>query len=272
MSDAARTATPAASAATSELVRLWPAGSSLSAGAYASTQAELVTRWHTHDMHQLAYAADGAVQVETAAARYLLPPQQAVWIPAGLAHRTTLRQVRDISLFFEPTMIQGYDDRARVLAVEPVLREMVCYATRWPVGRAHADPSGDAYFRALAILIGEWLEQESPFFLPTSADPCVAQAMRHTEAHLSTVTMLELSRVVALSERSLRRRFVVETGLTWREYLLRSRLLRAMSLLSESDSPVAAVAARVGFSSASAFARSFARYTGQSPSAYRGRH
>ena len=40
---------------------------------------ETVTGWHSHDLHQLEYAFQGVAQVETDAARYLLPPQQAVW-------------------------------------------------------------------------------------------------------------------------------------------------------------------------------------------------
>ena len=55
----------------------WPAAT--------STRATLlVTGWHVHDVHQIEYAIGGVVEVETAAGHYLLPPQQAAWIPAGL--------------------------------------------------------------------------------------------------------------------------------------------------------------------------------------------
>jgi transcriptional regulator GlxA family with amidase domain len=61
------------------------------------------------------------------------------------------------------------------------------------------------------------------------------------------------------------------TSMTWRQYLLHSRLLRAMSLLTETDLTVLAVATSVGFDSASAFARAFTTFTGHTPSTYRRR-
>ena len=66
------------------------------AGTYPFDGDDLVAEWHTHDLHQLQYAFQGVVEVETAGARYLLPPQQALWIPAGLVHRSILRQVRTV--------------------------------------------------------------------------------------------------------------------------------------------------------------------------------
>ena len=57
--------------------------------------------------------------------------------------------------------------------------------------------------------------------------------------------------------------------MTWRQYLLHSRLLRAMTLLVRRDSTVLGVALAVGFDSASAFSRAFQAYAGQSPSAFR---
>jgi mannose-6-phosphate isomerase-like protein (cupin superfamily) len=59
---------------------------------------ETITGWHTHALHQLEYAFEGVAEVETATARYLLPPQQAVWIPAGVEHCTTLTRVRTASI------------------------------------------------------------------------------------------------------------------------------------------------------------------------------
>jgi transcriptional regulator GlxA family with amidase domain len=67
-----------------------------------------------------------------------------------------------------------------------------------------------------------------------------------------------------------RRAFPTATGMTWRQYLFESRLLRAMALLAEPDPSVLDVATAVGFEGSS-FARAFARHTGETPSAYRRR-
>ena len=246
-------------------------GTPVRAGTHTYEGADLVTGWHTHDLHQIEYAFHGVVEVETKAAHYLLPPQQAVWIPAGLAHQTTLKRVRSVSVFFDPVMVPGVDDRARVLAAAPVIREMIVYASRWPITRPTSDPVADAFFEALAQLALEWLDHESPLRLPTSDDPVVAGVMAYTNAHLAEVTAGEVGRAVGLSERTLRRQFSAATDMTWRQYLHQSRLLRAMARLAEPGPTVLDVATSVGFESGSAFTRAFARYTGETPTAYRHR-
>lgn len=244
------------------------------AGTYPFASDALVADWHTHDLHQLQYASEGVVEVEADAAHYLLPPRQAVWIPAGVAHRTTLRRAQTVSVFFAPDLVPGRGDRPRVLPAAPVVREMILHAARWPVTRppgAPSDDTADAFFRALALVVAELLDHEVPLCLPTSRDPTVAEVMRYTDEHLAGVTAAEVGRAVGWSERTLRRRFAAEAGMTWREYLVQSRLIRAMALLSGPGPTVLEVATAVGFASPSAFARSFRAAFGESPSDYRRR-
>ena len=92
------------------------AGSPVRAGAWPEDGDDLVAIWHTHELHQLLYAFEGVAEVETAGSHHLLPPQQAAWIPAGLPHQTTLRKVRTVAVFFEPSMVEDRGDRVRVLS------------------------------------------------------------------------------------------------------------------------------------------------------------
>jgi AraC-like DNA-binding protein/mannose-6-phosphate isomerase-like protein (cupin superfamily) len=232
---------------------------------------EVVTGWHSHDHHQLEYAFEGVVQVETETARYLLPPQQAVWIPAGVHHSSTLTHVKAVSVFFDPSMGMPAGDRVRVLAAAPVIREMILYARKWPVGRVSSDSMADTFFEALGYLVVDWLDHETPLCLPTARDPLVAAAMEYTAEHLASVTLTDVCNAVGASERTLRRCFVSVTGMSWRQYLQESRLLKAMALLAGNDDNLITIAMAVGFESASAFTRAFGRYTGESPHAYRQR-
>jgi AraC-like DNA-binding protein len=266
----ARAAKDLAPAATVGMVDM-RGGTTVRAGTLAYEGDDLVTGWHFHDLHQIEYAFQGVAEVETRAAHYLLPPQQAVWIPAGLEHQTTLKRVRSVSVFFAPEMIPVHDERARILAAAPVIREMIVYGARWPIHRPASDPAADAFFEALAHLVVDWLEHETPLCLPTSSEPVVAAAIAYTDAHLDEVSVRDVCRAVGVSERTLRRQFPAATGMTWREYLLQSRLLRAMALLAEPRPTVLDVATRVGFDSVSAFTRAFGRYTGETPTAYRRR-
>jgi AraC-like DNA-binding protein len=242
------------------------------AGSFWYEGERLITGWHCHDLHQIEYALQGVVEVETASAHYLLPPQQAAWIPAGLEHETTINAaVRSVSVLFEPQLVPEPGQRARILAVAPLIREMMIYALRWPIGRAESDRVADGFFRTLGHLVSEALEHEAPLSLPTSGHPIVASAMAYTSEHLGSVTAAEVSRAVGVSERTLRRQFQTEVGISWRSYLLQARLLRAMALLAEPGPSVLQVATAVGFDSVSAFARAFLQRCGETPSGYRRR-
>ena len=249
------------------------AGSPVRAGAWPEDGDDLVARWHTHDLHQLLYAFEGVAEVETDGSHHLLPPQQAAWIPAGLPHQTTLRKVRTVAVFFEPSMVTGHDDRVRVLAAATPAREMIVYAARWRIDRPTSDATADAFFVALALLTSEWLEtSEAPLRLPTSDVPLVDAVMRHTHQHLADVDERSVCASVGLSERTLRRLFRTETGMSWQQYRTTSRILRAMAMLAaERDRSVLDAATAVGFESLSGFNRAFARLTGERPGDYRRR-
>jgi AraC-like DNA-binding protein len=129
----------------------------------------------------------------------------------------------------------------------------------------------DAFFSALAYLVSEWLDHETPLCLPIASDPLVEAAMDYTSRHLAHLTMTDLCRSVGASERTMRRAFLNDTGMSWRQYLQESRLMKAMAFIAESDRSFLEISLAVGFDSASAFTRAFRRYTGESPSEYRRR-
>jgi len=232
----------------------------------------LVTGWHFHDVHEIEYASRGMVEVKTAAGHHLLPPHQAAWIPAGLRHQTTLHAgARTLAVLFEPGLVPGAGDRVRIIAVSALLREMMLYSVRWPASRTESGAEADSFFHALGYVVAEALNDEWPFHLPASDDPVVTAATDYTRAHLGDVTLGDVARAVTVSERTLRRLFGTRLGMSWRSYLLRARVLRAMALLAQPGRSVLEVSIAVGFDDPGAFARSFARHCGETPSAYRRR-
>jgi AraC-like DNA-binding protein len=259
-------------AATTGLVDLrgnspWTGGSHVYNGAE-----QLVTGWHFHDVHEIEYASRGMVEVKTEAGHYLLPPHQAAWIPAGLRHQTTLHAgARTLAVLFEPGLVPAAGDRVRIVAVSSLLREMMLYSVRWPISRPGSGEEADSFFRTLGYVVAEALDDELPLHLPVSADPVVTAAADYTRAHLDHVTVSDVTRDIGVSERTLRRLFGTHLGISWRSYLLRARMLRAMALLAQPDRSVLEVSIAVGFDDAGAFARSFARHCGETPSAYRRR-
>ncbi|MFI5511450.1 AraC family transcriptional regulator [Mycobacterium sp. NPDC051804] len=241
-------------------------------GSYLYEGDGLITGWHSHEVHQIEYALHGVVEVETDSAHYLLPPQQAAWIPAGLEHQAVMNpDVKTVAVMFDPALVAAPGDRARILAVSPLIREMMIYALRWQIDRADGDAQSDGFFRTLANLVAEALDHEAPLSLPTTEHPIVAAATTYTKAHLDSVSADEVSRAVAVSERTLRRLFQDTLGLSWRTYLLHARMLRAMALLAAPGQSVQETASAVGFDSLSSFTRAFAQFCGETPSTYRKR-
>ena len=242
------------------------------AGSYCYEGKKLATGWHFHDLHQVEYALSGLVEVEDPSGHYLLPPQQAAWIPAGVVHESTLHTtVRTISVFFEPELIDDPGGRVRILAVNPLIRELIIGSLRWPIDRTESEPITQSYFTTLAHLVGETLEDEAPLRLPTCSDPLVTAAMAYTQENLQSVGIDDVARAVGASARTVRRRFEAHAGLSWRTYLSQARVLKAMALLAQPDGSILQIALDVGFNSLNAFGRAFVSRFGETPSSYRRR-
>ncbi|MGD9538773.1 MAG: helix-turn-helix transcriptional regulator [Alphaproteobacteria bacterium] len=257
---------------TQRLLREPGLDSSRGAGfAFRDRSGDVVYDWHSHDHHQLLYAFSGTAQLEAGGIRFFLPPQRAAWIPAGVRHRTWFDRVESGSIYFSPRVTSLPADRVRILAAPPVMREMVGYAMRWPVGAAEADPLAQRFFETLALLCQEWVLAEMPFYLPSSQHPAIVRAMDYAQADLANATQAGALRAAGLSERTFRRMFRRETGMSWQAYVGQSRMVAAMAALAERQARVTDVAAGIGFESLSAFAKAFTRFAGESPSRYRRR-
>jgi AraC-like DNA-binding protein len=82
----------------------------------------------------------------------------------------------------------------------------------------------------------------------------------------------EIARFCGLSRFQFSRSFHAAFGITFREYLLRFRILEACKRLRAGSAPVTEIAFAVGFHDGSYFARMFRRYTGVLPSQYARSH
>lgn len=98
--------------------------------------------------------------------------------------------------------------------------------------------------------------------------PVMEWAVRRLDKRL---TIRELARQAAMSERTFARRFVDETGTTPHRWLSTQRLLAAQRLLETTDDSIDAVAAAAGFDTAETLRHHFRRAFGTTPTAYRAR-
>ena len=112
-------------------------------------------------------------------------------------------------------------------------------------------------------------EDASPGLLRGLSDARVAAAIRKMHGNPARPwTVAQLAKESALSRSAFFDRFTRAVGLPPMEYLLGWRMAVAKDLLRRDDLGLAAVAERVGYSSASTFSTAFSRHVGQPPGRY----
>jgi AraC-like DNA-binding protein len=102
-----------------------------------------------------------------------------------------------------------------------------------------------------------------------SAPPITATLRKFLSTRTTTCRLDEAARAIGCSARSLQRQLDAE-GTSFQKEIDDARVRAAVPLLLDSNDKLAAIAARLGFSSLAAFSRLFRRITGQSPSVFRG--
>lgn len=223
----------------------------------------LVFDWHTHDDHQLAWAASGVLTVRTNASAWVLPPQRALWIPAGVPHETLSAGAATMrSAYVRPERCTiGWAEPTPVSA-DPLLCALIGYLEDrglTPDRRARAEAVLIDLLRPVAMTAVE---------VRWPADDLARQvADRLAQFPADGRTLANWGREVGASERTLARAFLAETGVSFGRWRTMLRVQAALTLLAAGEA-VAVVARRVGYDSDSAFVQAFRRETGVTPGVY----
>lgn len=147
-----------------------------------------------------------------------------------------------------------------VLAVSPLLRELIVAYTREPV------VDRPERRRLRAVLLDQL--RTSPgraVQLPAPREPRLVElcAMLHDDP-ADQRTLAALGAAIGVGERTMRRLFSADLGMTFPQWRTQLRLYHALRMLAD-DVPVTTVAHRCGWSSASAFIDVFRRSFGHTP-------
>ncbi|GHJ44190.1 AraC family transcriptional regulator [Catellatospora sp. TT07R-123] len=223
------------------------------------------------DRHYLLCASAGALRLEAQGQAWLLPPARAALIEAGRPIRVSIPQpVTTASVLFDPAFAPAPPAPLTVFDLNPLARALVGECGAWGQGEQPLPEYARTLFAALAAVAWRLAERPSPVVVPSGRSPELRRALEVTEQRLAEELSFEdVAAAVGLSSRSLARRFEDETGMTWRAVLRRMRVLRAVEELAAGDTPVTAIAHRVGYTSLSAFNAAFLDLTGRTPTQYR---
>ncbi|AVT41691.1 AraC family transcriptional regulator [Plantactinospora sp. BB1] len=219
---------------------------------------------HRHDDHQIVYAGRGVLAVTTSAGSWVAPGTRAIWVPAGTVHAHRAHGELELHLVGLPATDNPLGlDTPTVLAVGPLLRELIIAYTRTP------DDDSPERIRLRAVLLDQLrASPQQPLHLPTPASPLLRTLCDILRADpADSRTLAELGHQVGASDRTLSRLFRSDLNMTFPQWRTQLRLQHALVLLAEKTS-VTTVAHQCGWSSTSAFIDVFRRAFGHTPGSY----
>lgn len=98
----------------------------------------------------------------------------------------------------------------------------------------------------------------------------IQQAVEYINQHVSEdISMDAICREIHISKYHFCRKFKKVTGFTVMDYVLKTRIVAAKSMLADTQLPISEVSSRCGFSNMSYFCRTFKDHTGTTPLRYR---
>ncbi|SEJ88355.1 AraC-type DNA-binding protein [Achromobacter sp. NFACC18-2] len=220
---------------------------------------------HAHRRAQLLYGATGVMHVATRDGNWVVPPQRAVWIPAGVTHRVRMLGVSTRSAYIEPGAARAGSKSCEVIEVSPLLRALLLEAVDMP---AAYDPRGRD--GALAALLLHEVERAAvlPLHIPLPRDKRLAPLCRaFIAAPDARLPPQEWADRLHMSARTFSRTFRRLTGMAYSEWRQRACVVLALARLAEGE-PVTAIALDFGYQSPAAFSTMFRRVLGRPPKEY----
>jgi AraC-like DNA-binding protein len=225
---------------------------------------------HMHREAQLVFATKGTMQVTTPKGRWLVPPDRAVWVPAGLAHAIdVLADIEMRTLYFDLAWLKRHSV-SRSLAAEFVVRvSRLLHEAILALFDGRDEPErSDLLVR---LILGELHQAEDPAtFIPLPQEARCRRAAEQVLADPARVHEIDaLARQVGTSARTLSRLFSAETRLSFKSWCQRARVAAAISKLSMNPKlPVKQLAAHLGYASLPAFSHAFRQVTGKTPTEF----
>lgn len=223
---------------------------------------------HSHSRAQLIHTLGGVMTVTSREGSWVVPTGRAVWMPPQEAH--SIRIAGDVSMrtvFVREDARPGLPRSCEVIEVSPFLREAIVVATSIPLDY----PPASRDERVMELILDEI--QAAPrlhLHVDMPRDPRLLRLCERVIADPSMPCTLEgLAADIHVSGRTLARLFHRELGMSFGQWLRRTRLLLSIPRLAAGAS-VLEVALEHGYDSPSAFAAMFRRTLGVAPTAYLG--
>lgn len=181
---------------------------------------------HQHSRSQFLYASSGVMTVKTDKGIWVVPPLRAVWIPANILHLIGVSGHLSMrTLYIDPMLFSGPSKECCVIAVTPLLRELVLYAIDLP----QLYPMGGEEERLLTVM----LDQISSVDMASLKLPIPDDQRLKKIYDLFVVnpgdnrTLADWGKTVGATGRTLARLIRLETGMSFGQWRQQVRILEA---------------------------------------------
>jgi AraC-like DNA-binding protein len=218
--------------------------------------------WHAHRRLQLIHVSAGVLTVLTRNARFVIPPQRAVWIGPGAEHRILGRSPFWLTTcYIEPDLLPVVPE-TRVVAVDRLTDELLIASSRF--GGEYLEVGPEA--RLISVLLDRLTTlMPTDIVLPEPQDPRLKRITdRLLEDPAFEAPLGILAKGAALTERTAARLFLKDTGMTFGAWRQSMRLQAALVQLATGAS-VTTTAFAVGYADVSSFIAAFKRLFGKTP-------
>jgi AraC-like DNA-binding protein len=222
---------------------------------------------HSHNWGQLVYASKGVLLVVTDKDRFIVPPEQGVWLLPKVEHEVTaITDAKLTSFYFSCDLLPQLPNINSVLRINTFLKALILEANN--ISQAALYSRSDDLLLKL-ILARLSLAPNEIFQLPYPKDSrlrTMLTLIQHVPSNNDTLA--DWGNIVGASARTLSRLFKNETGLSYRTWRQRLTIQIAISKLSSGMS-VSSISLYLGYESPSAFIHMFKENTGMTPNYYR---
>lgn len=221
---------------------------------------------HQHTWGQLAYTSNGVLTIFTPQGKFIIPPQQALWIPPTVPHESFCRYGGEFrSVYIDKKYTEVLGETPKSIDVDTLLRAMILEVCTWQ-DDYHLN---DKTTRFIQVFIDR-IEQapENSFLMPLTQDsrlmPIVSELLAQPGNKL---TLEQWGQQVGASSRTLNRLFSKQMNMGFSQWRQKLRAFKALELL-EAGYKQQDIAFELGFESVSSFNTAFKKQFGTAPNLY----
>jgi len=225
---------------------------------------------HSHPRGQLLWAEKGILRVTGEHAVWVVPSTHAMWIPSGIYHQVsseTATQIRNI--YIDPSYsVREAEQNIVMLTMSPLMQEVILRLTEYD------SISPDERTKRLGLVAIDELNILESFnmCMHSGYDPRLQRLISHMVQHPNqTLSLPMLSHLAGASVRTIERLFKSETGMTFRQWRSRFRLMNSLNQLTQGEGSTF-VAHTLGYKSVSSFIVAFKTQFGCTPQQYVDKH